>query len=135
MQRIDHCSLQATIIFESSFSIQKSIKELMQKGLEKIIVHTILQFLWWFFTFMDHVFVKYTFVFVKTIYNWLENWRQFRIMNLCKHVVCKCDVRSIYKGGVKINHLISHEIWEKKHFFNHKDCNFDCTKNFTIYFT
>ena len=73
---------------------------------------------------MDRVFVKYTFVFV----NWLENWRQFMIMNLCKHVVRECDVRSIYKGGVEINHLLSHGIFRKKNiFFNHKDCNFDCT--------
>ena len=81
------------------------------------------------------MFLSNTHLFSSKQSNRLENWRQFRIMNLCKHVVCKCDVRSIYKGGVKINHLLSHEISEKKHFFNHKDCNFDCTKNFTIYFT
>ena len=155
-----------TIIFESSFSIQKkSMKELVQKGLEKIIVHQQSCTYYIFISMM--IFNNYGSCFCPicfrqdNLHNWLENWREFRVMNLCKHVgmsaqiikishddvlhlwimffskthlfaskqsnwlenwgwfrvmnLCKqfanvIDVRSIYKGGVKINHLISHDI-------------------------
>ena len=52
-------------------------------------------------------------------------------MNLCKHFAIVIDVHSIYKGGIKINHLLSHGIFRKENIFlNHKGCNFDCIKTY-----
>ena len=52
-------------------------------------------------------------------------------MNLCKQFAKVIDVHSIYEGGVKINHLLSHGIFRKENIFlNHKGCNFDCIKTY-----
>ena len=62
-----------TIIFESSISIQKSMKELTQKGLEKIIVRQQARTLYSSISMMIFLhlwimfFIQYTFVLIKTM--------------------------------------------------------------------
>ena len=38
-------------------------------------------------------------------------------MNLCKQFANVIDVHSVYEGGVKINHLLSHGIFRKENIF------------------